>query len=124
MRLRALGLRQTDLAEKLGSHKQTINNVINGKIRNYARLPEIAAILGVTSEWLVNGDPPPDAGCVTQEVYDEALAAVDRMAAEISALRDLMTGKRKPAVSEASAAEIRTRKAQERFRFSKGKVLA
>lgn len=55
-----LKLTQTDLAERIGTSQQAIEQLENGKTKRPRYLPELADKLGVTIEWLLNGnqDPP------------------------------------------------------------------
>lgn len=52
------GLRQEDLAELLGVATRTIQNYEGGATKQYAKLRQIAALIGTTPEWLLHGDAP------------------------------------------------------------------
>ncbi|MFP9227574.1 LexA family protein [Pectobacterium cacticida] len=50
-----LGLTQSELAEKVGTSQQAIDQLENGKTRRPRYLPELASALGVTVDWLLSG---------------------------------------------------------------------
>ncbi|WP_414162854.1 LexA family protein [Superficieibacter sp. BNK-5] len=51
-----LGLTQTELAEKVKASQQAIEQLENGKTRRPRYLPELAKALGVSVDWILNGD--------------------------------------------------------------------
>ncbi|EKY1951561.1 LexA family transcriptional regulator [Cronobacter sakazakii] len=51
----ALGLTQTELAERVGTSQQAIEQLENGKTKRPRYLPELANELGVSVDWLING---------------------------------------------------------------------
>lgn len=51
-----LGFTQTELAEKVGTTQQSIEQLEGGKIRRPRYLPELASVFGVSVEWLLNGN--------------------------------------------------------------------
>lgn len=52
----ALGLTQGQLAEKAGTSQQSIEQLEAGKTKRPRYLPELARALGVTIEWLLDGN--------------------------------------------------------------------
>lgn len=50
-----LGLTQTELAEKVGTSQQAIEQLEGGKTKRPRYLPELASFFGVTVEWLLDG---------------------------------------------------------------------
>lgn len=55
-RREALGLTQVELAEKVGTSQQSIEQLENGKTKRPRYLPELARILLVSIEWLLDGN--------------------------------------------------------------------
>lgn len=51
----ALGLTQVELAEKVGTSQQSIEQLENGKTKRPRYLPELAKVLEVTVDWLLDG---------------------------------------------------------------------
>ena len=50
-----LGLNQAELAQKVGTTQQSIEQLENGKTKRPRFLPELASALGVSVDWLLNG---------------------------------------------------------------------
>lgn len=55
-RREALGLTQVELAEKVGTSQQSIEQLENGKTKRPRYLPELARVLLVSIEWLLDGN--------------------------------------------------------------------
>lgn len=57
----AIGLKQVDIAEKIGTSKQEIAHVASGRYRSGRVVDGIAQVLGCSVEWLIDGtgDAPP-----------------------------------------------------------------
>ncbi|WP_306587669.1 LexA family protein [Hafnia paralvei] len=51
----ALGITQVELAEKVGTSQQSIEQLESGKIKRPRYLPELALALGVSIDWLLKG---------------------------------------------------------------------
>jgi SOS-response transcriptional repressor LexA len=56
----ALGLTQIELADKVGTSQQAIEQLENGKTKRPRYLPELANALGVSVDWLINGNEDPN----------------------------------------------------------------
>lgn len=54
----ALGLKQVEIAERIGCAKQEITRVASGKWRSGRVIEGIASVLGCTTAWLVDGTGP------------------------------------------------------------------
>lgn len=54
-RLEELGMSQKELAEKIGIAQPTLSQFMGGRNQRSMYLPEIAMILGVSTDWLVFG---------------------------------------------------------------------
>ena len=93
-----MDMRQEDLARKVGVSRPTISywetgNVTDMKGRNLAKL---CAVLGVTDEWLLFGDHPPqvvESPVRYGNIEEELLKAIRRLtleeqAEELQSLRD------------------------------------
>lgn len=52
----ALGLTQVELAEKVGTSQQSIEQLENGKTKRPRYLPELVNILGVSMDWILSGN--------------------------------------------------------------------
>ncbi|EJT2168083.1 LexA family transcriptional regulator [Salmonella enterica subsp. enterica serovar Cerro] len=52
-----LGLNQAELAQKIGTSQQSIEQLENGKTKRPRFLPELASALGVSVDWLLKGSP-------------------------------------------------------------------
>lgn len=52
-----LGLNQVELAERVGTTQQSIEQLENGKTKRPRFLPELAVALGTSVDWLLNGSP-------------------------------------------------------------------
>ncbi|CAH6577197.1 TPA: helix-turn-helix domain-containing protein [Citrobacter freundii] len=50
-----LGLNQVELAERVGTTQQSIEQLENGKTKRPRFLPELAVALGTSVDWLLNG---------------------------------------------------------------------
>lgn len=58
--MRAKGLKQSDLAEKLGVARPTVHAWVHGKAKPHLdMLEQLARVLGTTVSALVGGDKPP-----------------------------------------------------------------
>lgn len=51
----SLGLTQTQLAEKVGTSQQAIEQLEGGKTKRPRYLPELSSVLGVSTKWLLEG---------------------------------------------------------------------
>ncbi|ARU94587.1 LexA family protein [Tatumella citrea] len=51
----SLGLTQTQLAEKVGTSQQSIEQLEGGKTKRPRYLPELSSVLGVSAKWLLEG---------------------------------------------------------------------
>lgn len=72
-RMKELGLKQGDLADKLGFTRQTIGSWVkedNPAIPDSTQLPKIAEALGTTVGWLYNGVTTPD-WLIREKMFDE-----------------------------------------------------
>lgn len=58
----SMGLTQGQLAEKIGTSQQAIEQLEAGKTKRPRYLPELAKALGVTIEWLLDGKDEPYQG--------------------------------------------------------------
>lgn len=54
-RMKELGLTQTKLGERVGLSQVSIGNIINGKTSDTPKILQIALVLRVNPEWLLNG---------------------------------------------------------------------
>ena len=54
-RMKELGLTQVKLGERVGLSQVAIGNIINGKTENTPKILQIAMVLRVNPEWLING---------------------------------------------------------------------
>ncbi|HEO1670819.1 TPA: LexA family transcriptional regulator [Klebsiella aerogenes] len=50
-----MGLNQAELAQMVGTSQQSIEQLENGKTKRPRFLPELASVLGVSVDWLING---------------------------------------------------------------------
>jgi SOS-response transcriptional repressor LexA len=51
----SLGLTQTQLAERVGTSQQAIEQLEGGKTKRPRYLPELSSVLGVSTKWLLEG---------------------------------------------------------------------
>jgi len=61
----ALNLTQVELAAKIGTSQQSIEQLEGGKTKRPRYLPELSVALDVTVDWLVHGTPEPDISNLT-----------------------------------------------------------
>lgn len=59
-RIKELGLTQTKLGDRVGLSQVAISNLISGKTSDTSKILQIAIVLRVNPEWLLNGTGNPD----------------------------------------------------------------